>query len=181
MKFDWKKISGQIMNTRGLVIIFMIGIGLLLIPGLLPGKAKQTADAPSVGQVFDRTAYEKELETRLADILSTLRGVTNVSVMITLEDSGETYYARNEKSDEKNTADGSLREDVSQSDASLALKSEAGGGQSPVLLKTGMPRVSGVLVTAKGVGDPAVQADVVGAVRAVLDVAVHRVQVLEKS
>ena len=168
------------MHTKQLVIILLIGIGLMVLPGLLSPRTARETIAKSV-EAPERRAYEKELEERLSSILSTLRGVSHVSVMVTLEDSGETYYAQNESSDLKNTADGAHREDNRQSDGSLALKNDAGGGQSPVTLKTATPRVSGVLVTARGVGETGVQADVIHAVRAVLDVPAHRVQVLEKA
>ncbi len=184
MRPDYKKFLGQIMNTRRLVIIFMIGVALIVLPGMLTGRTHKTETNKLVSQgttSLDSATYTKELEKKLADILSTLRNVSDVSVMITLTDGGEAYYARNEKSDSKVTEDGTLQESAAQADGSLALKNESGGGQAPVLLKSGMPRVSGVLVTAKGVESPTVQTNVVNAVRAVLDVAAHRVQVLEKA
>lgn len=180
MKLNLKEFFGQKANTKWLVIIFIVGIGLLLLPDLF--TPPQTQESPvAEANAFDRVAYEQELEARLAEILSTLRGVSDVSVMVTLEDSGETYYARNESTDEKASGDGALSERTSQSDGALALKSESGGGQSPVLLKTGMPRVAGVLVTARGVGAMDTRANVITAVQAALNVAVHRVAVLEKA
>ncbi len=181
MKPSYEKFLKKITNTKGLVIILLIGVGLMLIPGLFTGKQKTKTEASPQATAFDYPAYEKELEKRLAEILNTIQGVHQVSVMITLEDSGQVYYARNETVDEKNTEDGSLSEQSMQADGSLALKNDVGGGQSPVLLKTGLPRVSGVLVTAKGVENPNVQAAVIGAVRAVLNVSAHRVQVLSKA
>jgi len=168
------------MHTKGPVIIGLIGIALMLLPGLFGGQAEVKTEVKQKEAETEESGYEIRLEKQLANILSTLRGVSNVSVMITLEDYGETYYAKNESADSKRTLDGSLQENNSQSEESLALKSDAGGGQSAVALKRTMPRVSGVLVTAKGVADAKTQTDVMNAVRAVLDVPVHRVQVLEK-
>lgn len=99
------------MNTKRLVIICMIGIGLLLLPDLFVSKKQEAAPLIAESTSQNHSVYEKELEARLSSILSTIRGVSQVSVMITLEDGGETYYARNLKSDAKNTADGSLTED----------------------------------------------------------------------
>jgi len=178
MKFDLQKVFGQIMHTKRLVIILLIGMGLLFLPGLFkqsPSKSQEPAQKQA-----EINHYGAELEKRLCNILSTVRGVSRVQVMITLTDNGETYYAQNERSDEHNTSDGALREDERQADGSLALKNDAGGGQSPVVLKTVLPKVSGVLVTAQGVEDQAVRAEVIRAVCAVLDVPSHRVQVLEK-
>ena len=179
MKLDYKKILGKIMHTRQLVIILLVGIGLLVLPGLFRGET-QRATMQEKEETSKRLSYERDLEERLGSILSTLRGVSEVSVMITLEDEGEVYYARNESADIKNTTDGMVHEDNRQSDGALALKNDAGGGQSPVKLKNAKPRISGVLVTAKGAGRVSVRTNVINAVRAVLDVPAHRVQVLEK-
>ncbi|MBE7047904.1 MAG: hypothetical protein E7393_00825 [Ruminococcaceae bacterium] len=167
------------MNTKQLAIILLIGVGLLLLPNVFQKYEKDIT--PSNEENLNYAAYEKELETRLANIVSTIRGVRDVSVMITLDDSGETYYARNEKTDKKQTTDGSLQEDNSQTEGNVALKNQSGGSQTPILLKRSMPKISGVLVTAKGVDNPTVQANVMNGIRAVLDVAAHRIQVLEKS
>ncbi len=180
-KLDIKNIFLKMTNSKGLVIIFIVGIGLLLLPGLFPQSKEVKEEKTEHSLAFNQKAYEKELESRLANILSTIRGVSNVSVMITLADDGEMYYARNEKTDEKTSGDGSRAEEFFQTDGSLALKSESGGGQTPIFLKHETPRVAGVLVTAKGVESPAVQSSVVNAVQAVLNVAAHRVQVLAKA
>lgn len=179
MNFNFQKLLTDKKNTKWLVIILMIGIGLMLLPDLLAGTPKEQAGQET--HQVDRAAYEKELEHRLSDILSTLGGVSDVSVMVTLEDSGETYYARNESTDEKAAEDGGRAERTQASDGSLALKSESGGGQAPVLLKQSMPRVLGVLVTARGAGNSANRANIISAVQAVLNVPVHRVSVLEKA
>ena len=181
MKQYYENFLKRLMHTKWLVIILLIGIGLLILPNLFTGKNSTAKDVPNVSAVFDRKTYETELESRLVDILSTVRGVSQVSVMVTLCDSGEIYYAQNETSDEKNANDGISQELSFESGGTLALKNDAGGGQSPVLLKTQLPKVSGVLVTAKGVDDQSIQADIVSAVRAVFDVAIHRIKVLPKS
>lgn len=182
MKLNFKTYFEKFTNTKGLVIILLIGVGLLILPGLFPKSAtpKQEASAATVS-FSDRKSYEEELEKRLADMLSTVRGISHVSVMITVEDTGEMVYAQSEAFDEKNTDDGSLTEKQRQSEGYPALKSDGGGSQSPILLKTGMPKISGVFITAKGVDDPALQASIINAVRAVLNVAPHRVQVLCKA
>ncbi|MBQ2696282.1 MAG: hypothetical protein IJF61_03160 [Clostridia bacterium] len=181
MKINLEKYLKKFTNTKGLVIILLLGIGLLLLPDLLPQKIPVQPASENTLVSGNSNEYEKTLEKRLSSILSTVRGVSHVSVMITLEDCGEAYYVQNEAVDEKNSEDGSLSEKSLQADGTLALKTDPGGGQSPVLLKTGLPRISGVLITAKGVDNPTTKGEVVSAVRAVLNVSAHRVQVLPKS
>lgn len=181
MKLNFKPYLEKITNTKWLVIILLIGIGLLLLPGLFTKSTDPIPETPITVSFSDRKSYEEELEKRLANMLSTVRGISHVSVMITVEDTGEMVYAQSEAFDEKNTSDGSLSEKEQQAEATPTLKNDGGGSQSPILLKTGMPKISGVLITAKGADDPALKANLISAVRAVLNVAPHRVQVLCKA
>ena len=180
MKIDFEKYFKKFTNTKGLVIILLLGIGLLLLPELLPKGNDAQPSSKENGISIDSHEYEKELEKRLANILSTVRGVSHVTVMVTLADCGEAYYVQNEVVNEKNSEDGSFYEKSLQADESLALKTDPEGGQLPVLLKTGLPQISGVFITAKGVDNPTTKGEVVSAVRAVLNVSAHRVQVLPK-
>ena len=60
------------------------------------------------------------------------------------------------------------------------LKNDAGGGESPVVLKKSRPAVSGVLVIATGAKDAETKNELLNAVRAVLGVKAHRIEVLER-
>lgn len=181
MKADFKALLEKCTNTRGLVIIFIVGIVLLLMPTSCSNNTKDNKTSPKAVSAFTYTDYEKKLEARLAQILSTVQNVSDVSVMITLEDNGEMYYAQNETTEDRITNDGITSENSHQSNQVLALKNESGNNQSPVFIKNGTPKIAGVLVTAKGVNSPSLQADIKSAVRAVLNVALHKVQVLPKT
>ena len=67
MKPDYKKFLGQIMNTRRLVIIFMIGVALIVLPGMLTGRTHKTETNKLVSQgttSLDSATYTKELEKK---------------------------------------------------------------------------------------------------------------------
>ncbi len=180
MKLNIEKFLKEMMHTKRLVIILLIGVALLLLPSLLPREKAQTGADDSAAVFYDRSEYEKELEKRLSSILSTVRGVSRVSVMITLEDTGEIHYARNTTESKTQTQDGAFDESTNQAEESTALRGEAAGKQSPIHLKTAAPSIAGVLVTAKGVESSAAQSEIAGAVRAVLNVPPHRIQILCK-
>ena len=91
---DLKKFFGQIMNTKILVIIFIVGIGLMMLPS---GGTKEKKEV--VEQQISGTAYKEEIEKQLKSILSSVKGAGNVEVMVTLEDDGQTIFAADEKSD----------------------------------------------------------------------------------
>ena len=173
------KYFGQIMNTKALLVILLVGVALLLIPKAA-NKNDLKRQSVEIKSEQKQSLYAKELEERLASILSTVSGAKNVSVMVTLENEGEYYYAQNEKTENENQDKDGDESETRTSDESYVLKNDSGGGQSAVLLKNDLPSVSGVLITAKGADNAQVKNNLVSAVRAVLDVKAHRVCVLSK-
>ncbi len=173
----YKKYFGQIMNNKSLLVILLIGVVLLVLAGMPETADKKTTENKNQAESISDTEYIKHLEQRLAKILSSVNGASDVSVMITLEDSGQSIYARDEKSENKTSDGGS---ETYTSDGSYVLKNNSGGGQSAVLIKSRLPSVSGVLITAKGADSAEVKNNLISAVKAVLDVGAHRVAVLSK-
>lgn len=93
---EFKKIFGQIMNTRALVIIFIVGIGLLILPGGESERKKDKKEEPDAV-----SSYKAETEQALARILSSVKGVGKTEVMITLENDGQTFYVSDTKTEEQ--------------------------------------------------------------------------------
>lgn len=177
-QINFKQLIVKNMHTKWLVIILIVGVCLMSVPGFFSHPQKPESPTTALPTTsFNTTGYEQALEARLSAILATLNGVSDVDVMITLEDSGEDYYAKNEKNNRQSGNDSTSN----QTDDSLALKSDPGGGQSPVLLKSAPPKIGGVFITAKGVEAPETKANIINAIRAVFNVPLHRVQVLEKA
>lgn len=168
-----KEIYNKYMNTKGLVIILIIGVGLLVIPGLGSGSKKdKSQNGFKELQAIKISTYEEETEKRLAKMLSTINGAKDVSVMITFSDTGKYVYSLDEESEQGKES----RKDSSKP----ALKNDAGGGQSALLVKAELPQISGVLVTAVGADDSTVAENLTSAVKAVLDVKANRVRILAK-
>lgn len=167
----FKEIYEKITNTKGLVIILIIGIALLILP-----------DPPSSEKVNEKTnidiyninlsEYEKDLEKKLSSMLSTIEGAGEVSVMITFSDYGRYVYSKEEQSEKSET--------VSKGTNKPVLKTSSSGGEEPVLIKAELPKISGVLVTARGAQNPIVKENITAAVKAVLDVNSNNISVLPK-
>ncbi len=166
-----KEFIGQIMNTKVLAIIFIVGIGLLL----LPTGSKETKSVCQ-SQELGFLEYKEELEGQLTKILSSVKGAGSVEVMITLENTGESYVAADERVE---SADDKESQKTT-GEKTFVLKNDAGGGESPVVLRKNMPSVSGVLVIASGANEAKVRSDLINAVQALLGVKAHRVEVLQR-
>lgn len=156
---------GQNMNTRVLALIFIVGIVLLLFP--TQKKEEKENDKTDTFSV-----YQAETEKRLSQILSKVKNVGTAEVMITFYNEGQTFFAENTE-EQKNGE----KQDFS---ASHVLKNDGSGKSSPLVEKKNAPEVSGVLVVATGANDPAVKENIINAVRAVLGVKTHRIEVLAK-
>lgn len=133
---------------RGLLPVVLILAGVLL--ALWPqGSRKAVSEA---AEEWDYSAYRLELKQQLEQLLSSVDGVGEVEVMLTLETGSEQVYACDAQSsyDQNGSAlsGSSLRETV--------LIGEGEQGKTPVLLYEQMPRVRGVAVVCDGGRDPAV-------------------------
>ncbi len=125
------------------VLVVLIGAGLLLWPS---GGSGPGGKLLSSGE--DR-AEQPELQTQLEDILSTISGVGQVRVMLTVDSDGERQLAQD--SQLSYSGDTAAPEDYSRS-SEVVLTGGSGGGA--VIVRTLYPTYRGALVVCEG-GDRA--------------------------
>ncbi len=125
---------------------------------------------------------ETTLESRLEDILGTVRGAGRVRVLITYATAGERVAATVSTMDESvsETSGGAT---ATRSEQSREMKQPATisteGGQSPIILVEKEPEIRGVLVVAEGAADPTVRLCLQRAVQAVTGVPLSSIEVFE--
>jgi len=170
MKLDLKKLFGQIKNTKALIIIFIVGIALLMLP---TGKSEETKE---IAKTDEFLKYQDELEQDLESIISKIKGVGSVDVMVTLEDSGNTYFAKDESENLTETDS----ETNKSKELTHVLKGEGSSEESPLITKKTYPLVSGVLICAKGAENVQIKNNIIKAAQALLGVKTHRIEVLER-
>ena len=170
MKVDFKKLFGQIKNTKTLAIIFIVGVVLLM----LPTGSKEDKQIKKDEDAF--LEYQENLEEDLEEIVSKIKGVGSVDVMVTLEDSGNTYFAKDESESSTKTDD----ETAKSKDLTHVLKGEGSSEEAPLVTKKTYPLVSGVLICANGADNPQIKNNIIKAAQALLGVKSHRIEVLER-
>lgn len=167
MKINFKdlylKYFGQIMNTKTILIIFIVGIVLLLLPG---GNNVEKKEIQNVSEMS-----KEETEAELEAILSKIKGAGKVDVMITLEDNGETYYAQDEHTESRDS------EKTTEKSHVFSKKSST---EEPLIIKKTQPKISGILVCAQGAREPQVKSNIISATSALLGIKSHRIEVLER-
>lgn len=168
---NFKKYYEKIMNTKGLVIILIIGIALMLFPSSSEQETKnKEMNLPCF--INDINEYEKKLEKKLASMLSEIEGAQNVSVMITFSDYGKYFYSQEEQAEKSETSTKDNQKPV--------LKDSPQGGEEPILIKAELPKITGVFITAEGAQNAEVRENITEAVKAVLNVNTKNISVLSK-
>lgn len=149
-----------------IVAIGLIGMVLILASEMLSAENKNKPDKAAAE--FSYTEYTLELEDRLVSLISQIDGVGECRVMITLENSAESVYAKNYegKSDDDSS---------NQKDEYVFYK--ASGDESPVLIKEYLPQVQGVTVVCSGGDDIEVQEKIIDSVTSLFNIPTNRVSV----
>ncbi len=145
-----------------LYIIFIIGIVIMIFGNSIQEKDK-------VKKAEDTIASDINLidEEKLCEVLSKIKGVGDVSIMITYENSGTQNYLSDITNEKGERSEKNIKKVVSSSG-------------EPVVYERKMPEVKGVVVVCDGAADEAVKAEVCRAVCALTGVYEHRVGVFEK-
>lgn len=163
---DWMKIRNRISQhfDRYKYVLLIIGVGVLLM--LVPTQSDKQPEAEQTVQANAGVQVEEKLE----QILSQIRGVGKVHVLITEQTGSETIYQ--------------VDEDRSEGDGSLRTKKETvivsgGGTQSGLVQTVTPPTYLGAIIVCQGAGSPEVRLAVSNAVSAVTGISMDRISVLE--
>ena len=132
-------------------------------------EKKETAKATEI-------TYERQLEERLASILSQVAGAGRVRVMVTLESKGERIVEKDtpetRKTVEETDAAGGSRSTSEQEWGEETVYYEAGSGEkSPYVVKE--------LELAEGGGSPVVRQELLEAVQALFSIEAHKIKIMK--
>ena len=180
----WKK-AVSIFNTdkkiKWIVLIGMIGILLILLSEILPQSTKTPQDAVSVS--IDNETFCRQTEEKIYNLVSSIQGVGEAQVWVTLESGAEYVYLQEEIRNTDTTKDynsegvKTLREkDNSEQKYILVNKN---GEEQPLLQKQLEPTVQGVVIVCEGAGSAQVNEQVVNAVTCALGISSNRVYVAQ--
>ncbi|ALC81577.1 MULTISPECIES: stage III sporulation protein AG [Bacillus] len=189
-----------------LLIAFILGISFMLMnqmfsspegsqqeaSSMLPSASSDTKPAekevfkPDKGNETNQTIedYEQEYENEMKEILETVIGVEDVSIMVNVDATSLKVYEKNKKNQTQTTEEtdkeGGKRVVTDQSADEQIVMIKKGDEEIPVVVQTKKPEIRGVLVVAQGVDNVQIKKTVIDAVTRVLDVPSHRVQVAPK-
>ncbi len=165
----------------GVYALIVALIVLLYFSTIMPAKKDaRTANAEQDAAIS--TSVEQETETRLAGVLSNIKGAGHVEVMITYETGPElvTAMSVDTNSNRSTTSDdGHESTTEHETESRKPATVSGGGGSQPIVLTEIQPAVRGVIVVAEGAGDIMVRLNLQRAVQTVLNVPVQSIEVFE--
>lgn len=182
----WKARIGK---TPGLRYALYAAVGLLAVALYAFGSGFSCtggakASEPAAGETQSRAGERDELERRLIEVLSKIRGAGKVDVLVTYETNGEIVTATVRQTDEDvRNANGTGSSETSRKvrEVTEPATVETGNGHAPIVLLEKEPVVRGVIVVAEGASDFSVREKLQAAVHAATGIPITQIEVFEMS
>ena len=153
-----KEIWIRLRAIKGLGILLIgLAVGVMLL--FLGGHGEEAPPTAATEEGFSFEAYEKGLAARIEEMLGRMDGISEVHVMLTLEES----YA----------------EQLAGADGEYLTVRESDGGQGTVTVSRIAPKVKGVAVICKGGSHSERQKKIIAMLSSLLDLPSHRIFVSE--
>ncbi len=162
---------------------------LLPITGItdLDGKNTESIQEQNenlMSSTGDLDRYTQHLEEKLEKILSTVEGVGNVKVMITVNASGEQIIEKDLPNSKSITteadADGGNRSiNEYENKESTVYLTDSTGNQVPYVVKQLEPAIEGVMVVAQGGGNSIVNKNITEVIQALFGIEAHKIVVVK--
>ena len=174
-------------NKNQWIIILLVGV--LLIVLAIPTKEREEEEPPITVHETEKgnsKEYEKTVERRLEQTLREVDGVGEVKVMVTFQSSSEKVIEKDREKNSQVVAEsdkqGGKREtkEVRSSEATV-YQNEAGGEETPYVIKEVNPKVEGIVVIAEGGENAAVVKNITEAIQALFDVDTHKIKVMKRN
>jgi len=176
------------------IMVVIIGIIIMIAAGtFFESNAGSTGDENKKNlsgedmEVASRNVSENKFDdiaNDIAKVLSEIEGAGKVTVMITYNSGEEIVPAQDVRrirniTQERDSGGGTRDIDQYEYESSIVFE-DNGGENSPIVLKTKMPEVKGVIVVAEGAGNAVVKENLVRAVQVLTDVPIHKIQVFKR-
>lgn len=166
-----KKFTENIKTNRKLQIGLAILLAFVLVLCYFLFIRSPSSNNQDKGQqsviTSSAEAYASNLESKLENGLSQVKGAGEVSVLVTLGSGFEYVYATEEE----------IRETSSGTTTTSTIILVSG---EPVLVKEIYPEINGVLVSATGADDISVKVNLITAIQTVIDVANEDITILTR-
>ena len=169
-----KKVTELIKSNKTIMLIILALIGILMITA---GGMFQKSDEDKEKDVFDEKVYIEDLEKRIGEMVSSIKGAGESRVVINIISTTESVYVK----ENKKSYDSSSEKSKSETEDSVLTMTDSSGNEYSLVTKQIMPQIGGVTVVCDGGEDATVKASVINAVCTVLNIGANKVCVIAKA
>lgn len=169
-----------------LISVLLLGLFLvIMMPVKETDEMKETQkEEETLPQTPAEEAAAKQMERQLVETLSQVEGVGEVKAAVTLETSGKRVVEKDvpvSTSDTSQTQGGGESQESFSSDSQeeTVYERDSDGNETPYVVQETTPEIRGVVVVAKGGGDPVIQRQIQEAVMALFHVEAHKIKVMK--
>lgn len=186
--FSKDKLTNNKKIIENLVLILLLFIIVIVVMNVLsPSTKNNNSDVQDTVNFvpkndFIQTTKEDTMESKIANILSLVKGAGKVEVLITYKNGIEQVPMYNTKEnisviEEQDTAGGQRKTEETTNEKNIVF-SENGNVKTPVIKQTINPEIIGIIIVSEGASNLSVKENLINATLAILDIPAHRVQVL---
>ena len=172
---EWIRQKLKKRNKTDFIVMILLGV-LVMIIAIPTGSGKsektdksdqseKTAVENDKSMLQSEADYGASLEKRLEELIGSMDGAGETTVMITLADEGQTYVDKNVSVDENKRDEETVVYDT-------------GDGNEPYVVRREQPKVEGVVVVSQGGENPQVVTEISNAVMALFHIEAHKVTVV---
>lgn len=174
MKEYFEKIKN---SKKAKIILILLLCAIMIIIYFTPEKSNKNESS----NINNNTVNQLTKEQQLENVLKNIKGVGNVSVMITYESSGEVVCASNVQTEKNTVTEKSENGGIKESETIIENKSPvtvgSGDGENPLIIIENEPEIKGVIVVAQGADNLTVKLNLQKAVETVLQVKPSQVDI----
>lgn len=162
----------KLKKIKSSYLVSALAAGLIMVVLSNSFMSDNTDKKETVVQKEDSFDFEKVADS-LTEILESIDGVSDVSVLVTYENYGEEKIATVTESENEGTSGKktSKTREVTDKEGSL---------EKPFVTERILPKVRGVIIAARGVKKTNLEVKITDAVSSALGVPVHRVKIIPK-
>ena len=169
LRAGWKNPDKR---ARWIVILGAAGIVLIFFSSIFGGREK-AQPAETTGETT--AAYAASIRDELSEMIAKISGAGKTEVMVTLQNDGETLYAKEEQTerDSVQSAGESISERESRDEAYVMV--DGTDGRSALVRTRMEPVIKGVVVVCEGGDDPVTASRIMDAVTTALAISSAKV------
>ena len=155
------------------IIIFFVVLGIIFFSNLNLNDSSSN----STSAEFDFENYSSNLERKLENVISEIKGAGKVSIMISFDGGIRYEYAKqSEEVTTSSTLSGGTNSKTTTNESLVIVTQN--GKSTPLIVKQIYPDVVGVVVVSSGAKDVSVKLNIISAISTLLEISDNKIEVL---